>query len=49
MAHRIYVDEALKPVSYEEADEFNVLSCLEKDGGLKYSAIVALDFVGPAG
>ncbi|MDF7798177.1 class I ribonucleotide reductase maintenance protein YfaE [Pontiellaceae bacterium B1224] len=32
MAHLIYVDEKLKPVPYEEADEHNVLSCLEKKG-----------------
>jgi ferredoxin len=32
MAHLIYVDEMLKPVPYEEADEHNVLSCLEKKG-----------------
>ncbi|MEI6891940.1 MAG: class I ribonucleotide reductase maintenance protein YfaE [Pontiella sp.] len=32
MGHRIFVDEALKPVTYEPADEHNVLRCLEKDG-----------------
>ena len=32
MAHRIYVDEMLRPVMYEEADEHNILDCLEKKG-----------------
>ncbi|MDZ8118274.1 class I ribonucleotide reductase maintenance protein YfaE [Pontiella agarivorans] len=32
MPHRIHVDEQLKPFPYEEADELNVLDCLEKKG-----------------
>ncbi len=32
MGHRIYVDDQLTPFNFEEADDYNLLDCLEKQG-----------------
>ena len=32
MGHRIYVDDQLIPCNFEEADDYNILDCLEKQG-----------------
>ncbi len=32
MPHRVYVDELLKPLPFDETRERNILDCLEKQG-----------------
>ncbi len=32
MAHRIYVDEILRPIEFDETEDYNILDKIEKEG-----------------